>query len=173
MIWQIAELKQMLDTGWMYVYIEPLVRTLISRLKAFRGGGNGQLFEKTTRRRREDRAKDVSSQPCVCGFWFSFCLASWSTHFFSSTLFTSSTPLKDGIVTESWCGSDSEAYSCIYPDIYVHSFLRLVGARGDTEQHYFYFKFLFLLLSVSISARWEPKSMKFYFCCEKLHTGKW
>lgn len=43
--------------------------------------------------------------------------------------------------------------------IYILSLLRLVGARGDNEQHYFYFKFF----STSISARREPKAWNSIF----------
>lgn len=70
------------------------------KIETFHGGGNGQLFEKTRRRRREDRAKDVSGSVCV---WLSILVLPGQLvdSFFSSTLFTSSTPLKDGIVTES------------------------------------------------------------------------
>lgn len=168
MTWQIAELKQMLDTGWMYVYIEALVRTLISRLKRSTVVVTGSFLKK---QEEEDEKieRRMSRAACVCGFRFSFCLASWSALFFRRRFSHPPRRLK----TESWPNLDvGLKRTCVYTSIYMYILSYGLSARGDTEQHYFYFKFLFLLLSASISARWEPKSMKFYFCCEKLHTGK-
>lgn len=106
--------------------------------------------------REKDQAKDVSQS--MYGFWFSFCLASWS---FLDDAFSHPPRCSEMKSWPNlWCGSE------VYIFIYILSY-GLSAARAATTSSIISILNFFLLFSISRALR--AKSMKFYFCCEKLH----